>query len=709
MKIIPIQPPDIVVGFGMVSALIWFRTHYGDPMSKRITLYTLGAIGIAALAGCKTGPEPLEPKERNSFNPSSQLESFESCSEVDSYLSEVMLNTMLRSYYPYYSEMVMWAEEGDVAADSESGSEGPSDYTTTNVQEEGVDELDNVKTDGEYIYYSQYNQLHIVDSWPVEEASKIATVELEGNSRGIFLRGDQLFVVSNIHSSDQLEISWNGTRVSVYDITDRSNPVLDRTVEMDGYVADARMIGSDVYLVLNHYLDFPYELWNLVHEQTRELPEVDWSLADDAFNAHIDELRAEAAPLFEEVIASYVQENELLDGLPQWAEDGIVEDMHGCTTILRPGHAEQYNIMSLVNLDLESNDLNATGLFSDGWTVYASQENLYVAQSGRWWWGWGGDMNSHIHKFSLNGGEAPSYAASGEVDGWLYDQFAMSEYDGHLRVASTESDWWFWSDEGDGGNNITVLQDNGKGVMETVGAVTKIAPGEQIYAARMFGDKGYIVTFRQIDPLFTLDLSDPTDPVVTGELKIPGYSAYLHPLGDDHLLAVGMAGDMDGNLDGLAVNIFDVSDMQDPQLAHEYVIESDGWAWSEALWDHHAFTFHRGILSIPAYSYSYDTSSGVYDQFSGLISFSIDTEEGIEEHGRVDHQSLVSDSECIYNVWYADNGYEYECGYWEWQSRVRRSIYIEDSLFSVSDYGMKVNDLYEPETEIAEVKFYPMD
>ena len=162
----------------------------------------------------------------------------------------------------------------------------------------------------------------------------------------------------------------------------------------------------------------------------------------------------------------------------------------------------------------------------------------------------------------------------------------MSEWDGHLRVASTNINWWWgWNENTqEEGNNLTVLQDNNEGELVVTGSITGIAPGERIFASHMFGAKGYMVTFEQIDPLFTIDLSDHSNPTLVGELKIPGYSSYLHALGEDHLLAVGMDGDMDGNLTGLAVNVFDVSDFANPTLAHQYTLdEGDGWAWSEAF------------------------------------------------------------------------------------------------------------------------------
>jgi uncharacterized secreted protein with C-terminal beta-propeller domain len=365
--------------------------------------------------------------------------------------------------------------------------------------------------------------------------------------------------------------------------------------------------------------------------------------------------------------------------------------------------------LSVLHLDIEEDEINAQGLISDGWTVYASRENLYIAQSGRWWWwGWGEvDMSSHIHKFSLTAGQAPTYSASGSVPGWLYDQFAMSEYDDHLRVASTDYDWWMGSSEegaSQAGNNITVLYDDGKKTLQEKGSITGIAPGERIFASRMMEEEGYMVTFRQVDPLYTIDLSDHSNPRIMGELKIPGYSAYLHPIDENHLLAVGMDGTEDGTLTGLAINLFDVSDFSNPQLMFQHTLTSEGWSWSESLWDHHAFTFHRGVLTIPAYSWNYSEDEG-YDLFSGTLSFAVDLDEGITEIGRVDHASLISGSQCLYEIWYGE--YYNDCNSWYYQPYVRRSLYIEDNLFSLSNYGLKVNNLNNPAEEITDVLFYP--
>jgi len=187
-----------------------------------------------------------------------------------------------------------------------------------------------------------------------------------------------------------------------------------------------------------------------------------------------------------------------------------------------------------------------------------------------------------------------------------------------------------------------------------------------------------------------LDLSDPTDPRVVGELEIPGYSAYLHPMDEDHLLAIGMNGDEEGRLTGLSVKIFDVGDLEAPTLVDDYVIDNpeEGWSWSEALYDHHAFTFHRGVLAFPSVQGSWGEGWR-----AGLIVLSADVEEGLLKLGEVNHGDMPA----------------LNPGEQPWSALVRRSVFIEDALFSVSSRGVKVNSLYEPEIEFAEVPFAELE
>lgn len=675
-------------------------------------------IVALALAGCK-GNQPDLPDLTD--DPS--LERIADCGGLKSYVADVSVQMLLNNYY---NSWYRWGvPEAGVDNDaSDGGDGGPTDYTTTNVQEEGVDELDIVKTDGQFIYTVQDRALYIVKSWPIAETSLVSELELDGWGQGLFLQGDHLYVFSQVYRYDEQTAetdwlrNWSGTRVQVVDVSDRANPTVTRTIDIEGYMADARLIDGHLYGVMNHWMYLDGGLWQLA--QDAGLPEVDWSLEGEALEADIAAKREEAREILTPIVASWAANLETDDLLPRFKDSQQGDDFASllqCGDLYRPRTLSHYNILSVVHLGEPEAELNTAGVVSDGWTLYASRDNLYVAQtSWWWWWGWGDqEMNTQIHKFNLDSSGEPNYVASGVVNGWLYDQFAMSEWDGHLRVTSTEIDWWWgwWGDEAEAdeeppGNNVNVLRDDGNGRLNTVGSITGIAPGEQIYATRMMGPKGYMVTFEQVDPLFTLDLSDHENPVIKGELKIPGYSAYLHPMGENHLLAVGMAGTEEGQITGLAVNVFDVSDLENPTLVQSFELEDDAstWSWSEALWDHHAFTYHRDVLTIPAYYYTETMEGDEYrwEYFSGAISFNA-TPAGVSEIGRVDHRDLVEDSECIYSYWY-----DYDssvCSDWAWYASLRRTVYIEDNLFTVSNYGIKVTDLNDPTVEHARVLFLP--
>jgi uncharacterized secreted protein with C-terminal beta-propeller domain len=654
-----------------------------------------------ALVGCNTTatvPDPSDP----------ELVRVSSCGDLRDYMGDVLLESLVESRYGwgYWRDDVA---EGDGAPSDGGG--GPSDFTTTNTQEEGVDEVDLVKTDGKYLYIAQDRDLHIVKSWPVEDSEKLSTLALEGWVTGLFLKGDKVVVFHHPESARD-GMSW-GTRITVVDVKDRSEPKIEREIDVEGYMADGRMIDGDVYVVFNHWLELPYEAWELLDGRIA-LPEMDYELEGEALEAHREKVRAEAREILRPHVDKLVRDMDLADVLPQWRDakagkDAEPELMHGCSDLYHPKGLAQHGALSIVNLDVDDGDLSAAGILSNGWQLYASKENVYVAQNSGWWW-WGSvepEVVTHIHKFELKKDGEPAYTASGEVSGWAYDQFAFSEYDGHLRVATTDqAAWWRWGMEEDAdrpepANNVFVMKQDGA-TLDIVGEIRGIAPNERIFATRFFGDVGYMVTFEQIDPLFTLDLKNPEKPKVVGELKIPGYSAYLHPMSEGYLLAVGMDGDDEGNLSGLAFNVFDVRDLKNPTLAHQYTVEGSDWSWSEALWDHHAFTYHRDVLSVPMYSWYDDRGDDGW--FSGIISLKA-TEDGISEIGRIDHRSLVRDSECLYARWY--DWEDSVCDYDYWYASVRRSVYIEDNLFSISNYGVRVTDLNNPRIEHARVLFYP--
>ncbi len=629
----------------------------------------------------------------------SALCSIDDCTELRSYLIEAMVERVIE--YRYTSRWLYtspWAMP-DVEAD------GPDDYTTTNNQETGVDELDIVKTDGNYIYTTHEHKLAVVKSWPAADTTQVASLELAGEGRGLLLHGDYSLVLSQGERiAGFLPVFRSrGTRIDLVDLSDRSAPTIVRSIELDGELVGARMIDGQVYVVLWTYLELPEKINDLVWRDDIGLPVIPWNTPEEERQAALDLARDILWPLVEENVAWYGLDALLpmmTDSLPD--SPGEATPMLGCSNIYRPAEGFEYSLLTVLHLDLGAWDpvqsvLTNTGLLSEGWTLYTSLNAMYIAFSNRWSWGWFDfsgmgetERKTVIHKLKLGSeGEPPvSYTATGEVPGWLHNQFSMGEHEGYLRVATTEFDWWWGTDTQteDPGSIVTVLEDDRLGGLVEAGRIEDIAPGEQIYAARFLGDKGYLVTFRQVDPLFTLDLSDPHDPQIVGELKIPGYSAYLHPVGENHLLAVGMDATDSGRMIGLQVSLFDVSDFDNPRLAHKYLVEDEQeqWSWSEALSDHHAFTFHRDVLSIPAYLRQ------EHDYFDGLLVFNVNAEDGISLLGTVDHAQLPGCQDMPWRSCY---------------SRMRRSIYIEEYLYSLSTRGIMVNQLLDPEILVAQVPF----
>jgi len=296
---------------------------------------------------------------------------------------------------------------------------------------------------------------------------------------------------------------------------------------------------------------------------------------------------------------------------------------------------------------------------------------------------WYGE-DSEITKIGISGGSIVG-RGNATVPGYVLNQFSMDEHDGYFRVATTSRSWR----SGAEGNNVYVLDEN----METVGRLENLAPGEEIYSARFMGDRCYLVTFKKVDPLFTIDLSDPENPRVLGKLKIPGYSDYLHPYDENTLIGVGKETEeaKEGDFawyQGVKISLFDVSDVENPRELAKIEIGDRGTD-SPALYDHHAFLFSkaRNLLVIPVLEAQIDE-----DDFSGPVPGNFYGEyvyqgayvfhispDGITLQGRITH---ISDDSLLRSGFWFDSEYS-----------VERSLYIEENLYTISKGMLKVNDL----------------
>ena len=277
------------------------------------------------------------------------------------------------------------------------------------------------------------------------------------------------------------------------------------------------------------------------------------------------------------------------------------------------------------------------------------------------------DAGTLIHRFDISDDDSTSYRASGRVPGYLLNQFSMSEHRGVLRVASTEEPaWWPGRTDGQSESRVTTLDARGGALVE-LGHAGGLGKGERIYAVRFIDDAGYVVTFRQTDPLYTLDLARPAHPRVAGELKILGYSAYLHPIGGDLLLGVGQDANERGTTLGTQLSLFDVSELERPRrLRHLTVEESSS---SDVEYDHHAFLWWAPskLAVLPVHSYAFTEEDT--PPFSGAIGFGVERSSGISERGRAVHDA--------------------DSDHWPWP--IERTLVVGGRLFTLSQLGLEMN------------------
>lgn len=590
-----------------------------------------------------------------------------------------------------------------VTATDSGSSEGDAgsnaDYSRTNVQVEGVDEADWVKTDGHYIYQISGSRVVIADiSDPAKPrlATKLEYGQKEGfRPQQLYIDEDRLLVIGNVESYmvyEEGKTAVNGAvskaapdskmvigppsmyksavRTYVYNLSEAGIPTLVRQLEQEGSYLSSRKIGDALYMVTNKY---SYPIYAL------PAVKADGDAASAEEQAASKKLAASFEPLYRDTAVSDKTMTVKL------------KDVH---YFPNPSDSTMM-LIGAVDLSQEDGRLQVTAYLGAGGTIYASHNNLYAAQTVYTQDGNRFKQETKFHKFRLDNGNV-MYISEGTVPGQLLNQFSMDEHEGYFRVALTNGDMWA-TGEGGSTNNVYVLNEK----LESVGKLEGLAPGERIYSVRFMGNRAYMVTFRNVDPLFAIDLSNPVKPAVLGQLKIPGYSDYLHPYDENHLIGFGKdtvelpskgAGPdaTTAYYQGLKIALFDVSDVSRPKELFKEIIGDRG-THSELLQDHKALLFskEKGLLAFPVELHELSDKESIdngsfpaYGEFTyqGAYIYGIDLKNGFQLRGRISH---LTDEDLKKSGQY---GYDY-------RKQVKRILYAGSTLYTMSEAMLKANDI----------------
>lgn len=695
---------------------------------------------VGALTGCNgtTGGGNQEPQQ---VQQQVTLTPFETCSDLEQYIEDNYVKQMDEIIEQQRTGGYGWFGRGGVedaaggtppqASNGGSKTTAPTSYTQTNTQVKGVDEADFMKNDGTRIFTLSGSTLYATQSWPPQDIKSKGSLAIEGWPQSMFLdENNRITVLSSVWltdptandgktagDADYCYYCYSGTqatKITVVDVTDMAAMKVTSELYYPGYMADTRRIGSSVRIVIGDYFNWP--------EGVSYWPPYDANHPDGYndkvwFNAQLDILKSKN----EAAIRSQTLDFWLKKGKRKAQDGSLIDVGYSCgdfTQMNAPTKLTGLLNIITVNLDkLDQGTGHRVTLLGDLGTVYASAKSLYVAEW-HWWWGWwwnGQQDAAYIHKFDITNPDKAVYQASGPITGHIRDQFSLDEHNDNLRVAHTIQTWKDdpasddqWAGTWETTNRVTVLGQDGA-ALNVRGTTPELAKGETIQSARFLGDKGYVVTFRQVDPLFTIDLSDASSPKVVGELKVPGFSTYIHPLDDNHLLTIGVyqPEQTDPNQPvnweerRQQLTIFDVTDFANP--VQKFTLTSGtAYGWSEAQWDHKAFNYfpERGLLAVPFSDYKTTGCGGSTDPncwdtyWNSFISevrvFKIDTKTGIEFKG------ALSMADIYKSYGYADWTYYYS----PW---IRRSVMASDAdgkdfVYAISDAGVRVANLQTLET-----------
>lgn len=679
-------------------------------------------VSIVILAGCTTTVNPRTPVNTGSPNTPSgpilagnnqtgDVLKFNSINELNAFLLE---NSNNQNYDIRGGVMMESAKISATASDSGAPSAGADQYSQTNVQVAGVDEADFVKNDDKYIYLVQDNKLIIVDAFNNKEIVSETDLPKNTYANNMFLYKNRVVVLAQ--SSDESfyfnkydimpqQTYEQMTKVLIYDVSDKEDPALSETFKVSGSYFQSRMIDDIVYLVAVKYAQYPVRP-PVVFAQKVINPDIYYFdngeeqynyniiVSVDVSNEKVIDSEVYLLGYSNTLMMSedniyiafqkqphrcwgwYCRDNSydkerFTDVVVPLLEGSLKEDVQDILR-LKISDEEQWNRISerlteFFNKLQDDEDLQDEydKMFNDIQEALDDYDAKQLLENSK----------TIIHKIAVDEGEL-SYQTKGSADGRLLNQFSLDEYEGNLRVATTVD---LWMNSGRKTyNNVYVLDED----MDLIGKVENIAKDEQIYSTRFMGDKLYMVTFRQVDPFFVIDLSDPKNPEMLGKLKIPGYSSYLHPYNEDFIIGVGKQTEINdwggATIKGVKISLFDVSDFENPKEVDTFEMGMQGTD-SPILYDHKAFLLFDDVLVIPISEITQRETRGQYGYdykyWDGAYVFKV-SKNGFDLIGKVKHDSRSS-------------------SYYNWYDRasVSRSIIMDNELFTISNKYIKMNDL----------------
>lgn len=679
------------------------------------TINIISTISILVLfiflVGCETIPPAIEPgtyTPTEVFDPDKELtaKTFSSIAEFNDFVKR----TSTARDYGYFGAGVRTGV-AEIAVETVAAPTGAkavaeetvSDYSETNIQVMGVDEADIIKTDGNYIYTVSGKTLFIIKAYPGEDAEIISTLKFDNNPASLFVNDNYLAIFGNYHDLDFFKkidfIPRQGmTFFNIYDISDRKDPELVKEYKFEGNYFQARMIDDYVYFITTtrpeyridlptpviiedavvrtipvrniHYYPIPYQQAQFATIHAINILEPDEDINSETvavegsqnmymsknniyitYTQHINEW-----DLQKEIII------KLIEPMLTDSDKALIEKIKQTDGDVLSQYEKESKIFQIIQTYVEYMDDEEQEEFQDkveGLLEKKLEEYKYMEFT-------------LIHKISVDEDDI-SIAADGKVPGHVINQFSMDEYNDVFRIATTINARWSRLNKlrQESTNNIFTLDED----LDMMDELTGLAESERIYSTRFMGDRLYMVTFRQIDPFFVIDLSNPNNIKELGKLKIPGFSRYLHPYDKDTIIGIGRDATTTGRTQGLKISLFDVSDVANPEEIAKFVTK-ERYAQSTAEYEHKAFLFskEKELLVIPVYSHEYRWE-GESESYNGAMVFKI-TKDEIELRGIIDHSMAKA-------KYYG--------------ALVERSLYIEELLYTKSPTLLRINKIEDLE------------